>query len=52
LYGKFVVESDYNQLADYTSAKKKIPYMIVQEFVGKDLVGIQYEQLMPYTLTC
>ncbi len=50
LNGKYIAEDDENKLADYTSDKKKIPYKIVKEFVGKDLVGIQYEQLMPYTL--
>jgi len=50
LKGKYIAEDDENKLADYTSDKKKIPYKIVKEFVGKDLVGIQYEQLMPYTL--
>src|SRR5690606_8859140 len=28
----------------------KIPYFIVKEFKGIDLVGIRYEQLLPYTL--
>ncbi|MGB1004840.1 MAG: isoleucine--tRNA ligase, partial [Salibacteraceae bacterium] len=34
----------------YTSESKKIPYQIVKEFVGKDLVDLNYEQLLPYTL--
>ncbi len=29
---------------------KNIPYQVVKEFKGKDLVGIKYEQLLPYAL--
>ncbi|WP_028892209.1 isoleucine--tRNA ligase [Tenacibaculum sp. 47A_GOM-205m] len=29
---------------------KKIPYKIVKEFKGADLVGIKYEQLLPFAL--
>jgi len=29
---------------------KNIPYQVVNEFKGKDLVGIKYEQLLPYAL--
>ena len=35
-------------LADYQPGDKKIPFEVVQEFKGKQLVGIHYEQLMPY----
>ena len=45
----FVAESD----ADFTSYKsedKKIPYQILAEAKGADLVGIRYEQLLPFTL--
>lgn len=28
----------------------KIPFLIGESYIGKDLVGIQYEQLLPYTL--
>ncbi|OSY88649.1 isoleucyl-tRNA synthase [Tenacibaculum holothuriorum] len=37
-------------LANYNAGDKQIPYTIVKEFVGKDLVGIKYEQLLDYTL--
>ncbi len=43
--------SDKNKdlkLEDYKPGDKNIPFEIVQEFAGKDLVGIRYEQLMPY----
>lgn len=36
------------KLADYKPADKAIPFEIVQEFDGQDLVGIRYHQLMPY----
>ena len=34
----------------YKPEDKKIPFYIVKEFKGKDLVGITYEQLLPYAL--
>ncbi len=33
---------------DYTPGDKAIPFEIVNEFNGRDLVGIRYHQLMPY----
>ena len=39
-----------SELLDYKAGDKKIPYYIVKEFVGKDLVGIKYEQLLKYAL--
>lgn len=50
LSGKYIVEDEENQLETYSKENKKIPYRIVKEFVGTDLVGIEYEQLMPYAL--
>ena len=38
------------ELKEYTSGNKKIPFYVVKEFVGKDLVGIRYEQLFQYVL--
>ena len=35
-------------LEDYKAGDKIIPFKIQAEFKGKDLVGIEYEQLMPY----
>ena len=37
-------------LSAYNEGDKKIPFYVVKEFVGKDLVGIKYEQLLPYAL--
>ncbi|HWA34351.1 MAG TPA: isoleucine--tRNA ligase [Cyclobacteriaceae bacterium] len=36
------------QLSAYKPGDKVIPFQVVREFPGKDLVGLQYEQLMPY----
>lgn len=33
---------------DYKPGDKAIPYKVIKTFAGKDLVGVQYEQLMPY----
>lgn len=35
-------------LTDYKSGDKLIPFEIVQEYKGTDLVGMEFEQLMPY----
>ena len=35
-------------LEDYKPGEKKIPYKVLSEFLGADLEGIDYEQLMPY----
>ena len=45
----FVVESE-EDFANYKSEDKKIPYQILAEAKGADLVGIKYEQLLPFTL--
>ncbi len=49
-YGKFNQVEDKSELTLYKTEDKKIPFHIVKEFKGKDLVGITYEQLLPYTL--
>lgn len=36
------------QLSDYKEGDKVIPYEITQEFSGKDMLEVRYEQLMPY----
>lgn len=48
--GKYNLVEDKSELLAYKSGDKKIPYFVVKEFVGKDLVGITYEQLLPYAL--
>ena len=42
--------ADADALKDYNSGDKKIPYYVIKEFVGKDLVGIRYEQILDYCL--
>ncbi|WP_353777359.1 isoleucine--tRNA ligase [Winogradskyella sp. 3972H.M.0a.05] len=48
--GKYVEVEAKSDLLAYTSGDKKIPFYVVKEFKGKDLVGIKYEQLLPYAL--
>ncbi|TYA70180.1 isoleucine--tRNA ligase [Seonamhaeicola marinus] len=48
--GKFNQVEDISELDSYNSGDKKIPYFVVKEFKGADLVGITYEQLLPYVL--
>ncbi|MFN7045390.1 MAG: isoleucine--tRNA ligase [Flavobacterium sp.] len=45
----FVAESDAD-FTNYKSEDKKIPYQILVEAKGADLVGIRYEQLLPLAL--
>ncbi|MDO6676572.1 isoleucine--tRNA ligase [Tenacibaculum sp. 1_MG-2023] len=47
---KFNQVEDVAELVNYTKEDKQIPYAIVKEFIGKDLVGIKYEQLLPFAL--
>lgn len=49
LVGKYFSEKNKElKLEDYKAGDKNIPFEVVQEFSGKQLVGIRYEQLMPY----
>ncbi|MCB9188955.1 MAG: isoleucine--tRNA ligase [Flavobacteriales bacterium] len=50
LSGKYVLEDEENTLESYSADSKKIPYRIINDIVGSDLVGIEYEQLLPYAL--
>jgi isoleucyl-tRNA synthetase len=45
----FQVE-DAGALNGYNSGDKKIPFYVVKEFIGKDLVDIRYEQILDYCL--
>jgi isoleucyl-tRNA synthetase len=49
-FGKKFIEGTDEDFANYTSSSKTIPFQILGEFKGADLVGIKYEQLLPYTL--
>ncbi|NYJ26190.1 isoleucine--tRNA ligase [Allomuricauda sp. ARW1Y1] len=46
--GKFTQVETEEELKSFQESDKKIPYLVGEAFVGKDLVGIQYEQLIDY----
>lgn len=48
--GKFIQVDTDEAFAAYKPEDKKIPYKIIGECIGKDLVGIKYEQLLQYAL--
>ncbi|MCX6274541.1 MAG: class I tRNA ligase family protein [Bacteroidetes bacterium] len=49
LLGKYFPEKNAElKLEDYKQGDKQIPFAIVGEVAGKELVGIGYEQLLPY----
>lgn len=51
LVGRYFSEKNKAlKLADYKPGDKSIPFEIVQEFTGKELLGIRYHQLLPYVL--
>lgn len=50
LFGKYFSEKNTElKLEDYKAGDKQIPYQVLKEFSGKDLEGIRYEQLLPYS---
>lgn len=48
--GKYTVVEAVAELEGYNSGDKKIPFYVVKSFKGADLVGITYEQLLPFAL--
>jgi isoleucyl-tRNA synthetase len=48
LYAYFDHKADGLKLEDYKKGDKVIPFRIVGEYKGTDLVGMEYEQLMPW----
>ncbi len=48
--GKYNEVESKAELLDYKEGDKKIPFKIIGECKGKDLVGIKYEQLLKYAL--
>ncbi len=46
--GKFVEAEDLEVLKSFSDGDKKIPYYIISECKGEDLLEIKYEQLLPY----
>ncbi|MEN9302849.1 MAG: hypothetical protein RL264_1278 [Bacteroidota bacterium] len=50
-FGKgFQAVENEADLANYSAGDKTIPYFVTGTCLGKELVGIRYEQLMPYCL--
>ena len=47
---KFFNVEEEAQLAEYKENDKKIPFIVVQEFKGADILEAKYEQLLPYAL--
>ena len=45
----FEVETS-EALSAYNTGDKKIPFYVIKEFIGKDLVDIKYEQILEYCL--
>ncbi|NNK21123.1 MAG: isoleucine--tRNA ligase [Flavobacteriaceae bacterium] len=48
--GKFTEVSSDEELSSYKAGDKKIPFKVALTYKGKDLLGIRYEQLLPYAL--
>ncbi|MBC7885349.1 MAG: class I tRNA ligase family protein, partial [Saprospiraceae bacterium] len=48
--GKFFEVESEDQLTAFQSSDKKIPYFVIKDFIGTDLLGIRYEQLLTYAL--
>ncbi|SKC01857.1 Isoleucyl-tRNA synthetase [Soonwooa buanensis] len=49
-FGKKFVEGTNEDFANYAAESKTIPYQVLAEFKGSDLVGTTYEQLVPWFL--
>lgn len=49
-FGKKFVEGTDEDFKNYTAESKTIPYQVLKEFKGADLVGIRYKQLVPWFL--
>ena len=51
-FGKGFVEGREGVLENFKTGEKniKFPYLILKEFKGADLVGIRYEQLLPFAM--
>ncbi|UPQ74350.1 isoleucine--tRNA ligase [Chryseobacterium nepalense] len=47
-FAKKYSEGTEEDFANYTAESKVIPYQVLAEFKGADLVGIKYEQLLDY----
>ncbi|MCO5259829.1 MAG: isoleucine--tRNA ligase [Crocinitomicaceae bacterium] len=48
--GKYFAVENVAELTSFSKEDKKIPYFVMGECLGADLVGLKYEQLLPYAL--
>ena len=48
--GKFAQVETTQELEEYKKGEQKIPFLILKTFVGSDLVGTKYKQLLDYAL--
>lgn len=48
--GKYYESSEESDFENYSLDAKKIPFREIGSLKGKDLVGLEFEQLLPYTL--
>ncbi len=48
--GKYFETDSQEDLNNFKEEDKKIPYRVLKEFKGSDLVGAKYEQLLPWAL--
>ncbi len=49
LVGKyFKADAEQNDLSGYIEGNKTLPWKRIKSFSGKELVGVHYEQLLPY----
>ena len=46
--GKFIPVETPEEITAFQKGDKKIPYRVLSSFIGKDLEGIRYEQLLDY----
>jgi isoleucyl-tRNA synthetase len=48
LFSKYFNAENENKLSEYKNDGKNLPYVTLGSFLGKDLAGIRYEQLLPF----
>ncbi|MAJ98134.1 MAG: isoleucine--tRNA ligase [Flavobacteriales bacterium TMED288] len=48
LVGKYFQTSDVKEFQNYKHLNKKIPFRVLFDFKGKDIVGVKYKQLLNY----
>jgi isoleucyl-tRNA synthetase len=48
-FGKgFQAVENEDELSNYNEGDKQVPFFVADECLGKDLIGLRYEQLLPY----